>query len=171
MAEYVRRIDKILAPEHVAGLEARSLDEIREMRREASEVETEVSYVRRLAQARGEILKAEIDRRSEGGSLADLIARLPEILSDRGPRPAPASVRVPEVLAPSMSITWSRGTEHLIADDTLANLPLLSDEELAEAVDSLKALEREVSDTRRQLHGVIDAFDSVLGARIAGAGS
>ena len=94
MAEYVRRIDKILAPEHVAGLEARSLDEIRALRKEASEVETEVSYVRRLAQARGEILKAEITRRSEGGSLADLIARLPEILSDRGPRPAPASVRM-----------------------------------------------------------------------------
>ena len=40
-----------------------------------------------------------------------------------------------------------------------------------EMADRLKALEREVSDTRRQLHGVIDAFDSVLGARIAGAGS
>lgn len=171
MAEHVRRIDKILSPEHVGGLDALSLDEIRGMRREASEVETEVSYVRRLAQARSEILKAEIDRRSEGGSLADLIERLPEILSDRGPRPGPASVRVPEVLAPSMSITWSRGTEHLIADDTLANLPLLSDEELSEAVDALKSLEREVSDTRSQLHRVINAFDSVLGARIADAGS
>ena len=47
--------------------------------------------------------------------MADLIARLPEILADKGPRPAAANARMPEILAPSMSITWSRGAERLIA--------------------------------------------------------
>ena len=50
------------------------------------ELETEVSYVRRLTQARIDILEAEIERRATGGSLEDLIARLPQILADHGPR-------------------------------------------------------------------------------------
>lgn len=167
MAEYVRRIDRILAPEYVADLGARPIEELRTMRREAVEVETEVSYVRRLAQGRIEIVRAEIDRRRDGGSLSDLIARLPEILADQGPRPTAANARVPEILAPSMSITWSRGAERLIADDTLANLPTLTEDELAGSLDALRDLEREVSGTRRDLHGVIDAIDAVLGPRLA----
>ncbi|MFM7271338.1 MAG: aerial mycelium formation protein [Actinomycetes bacterium] len=169
MAQHERRIDRILAPEYVADLDARDLDDLRAMRREAVEVETEVSYVRRLAQGRIEIVRAEVDRRRDGGTLSDLIARLPEILADQGPRPAAANARVPEILAPSMSITWSRGAERLIADDTLANLPTLSEDELTASLDALRALEQEVSGTRRQLHGVIDAIDAVLGPRLADA--
>ena len=54
------------------------------MDEECREVETELSYVRRLAQARIDIIRAEIDRRAAGGSLGDLIAALPEILADDG---------------------------------------------------------------------------------------
>jgi hypothetical protein len=169
MSQHERRIDRILAPEYVADLDARSVDDLRAMRREAVEVETEVSYVRRLAQGRIKIVRAEVDRRRDGGSLSDLIARLPEILADEGPRPTAANARVPAILAPSMSITWSRGAERLIADDTLANLPTLSEDELAASLDGLQSLEREVSGTRRELHGVIDAIDAVLGPRLADA--
>ena len=91
MSQHERRIDRILDPAYVADLDARSVDDLRAMRREASEVETEVSYVRRLAQGRIEIVRAEVDRRREGGSLSDLIARLPEILADQGPRPTAAN--------------------------------------------------------------------------------
>lgn len=171
MAEYVRRIDRILAPEYIEGLADLDVDTLRSMRREAVEVETEVSYVRRLAQARTEILQAELDRRRDGGSIADLIARLPEILADKGPRPAAANARMPEILAPSMSISWSRGTEYLIADDTLVNLPTLTEAELTDTIDALRTLEGEVSTTRRQLHGVIDALEDVLGPRVADPGA
>ena len=164
MAEYVRRIDRILAPEYIEGLADVDVDTLRSMRREAVEVETEVSYVRRLAQARTEILQAELDRRRDGGSIADLIARLPEILADKGPRPAAANARMPEILAPSMSISWSRGTEYLI-------LPTLTEAELTDTIDALRTLEGEVSATRRQLHGVIDALEDVLGPRVADAGA
>jgi hypothetical protein len=169
MSQHERRIDRILDPAFVADLDARSVDDLRAMRREAVEVETEVSYVRRLAQGRIEIVRAEVDRRREGGSISDLIARLPEILADQGPRPTAANARVPEILAPSMSITWSRGAERLIADDTLANLPTLSEDDLTASLDGLRDLEQEVSGTRRQLHGVIDAIDAVLGPRLADA--
>ena len=78
------------------------------------EIETEVSYVRRLAQARMEILRAEQDRRARGGSVADLVAALPSILADAGPRPDPASSRLTRHLAPAPAIEWTRGREPLI---------------------------------------------------------
>ena len=78
---------------------------------------------------------------------------------------------MPEILAPSMSISWSRGTEYLIADDTLVNLPTLSEAELTDTIDALRTLEGEVSATRRQLHGVIDALEDVLGPRVAEPGA
>ena len=70
MTEHVRRIDRILAPEYLDGLDGRRLDELRAMEREALEVETEISYVRRLAQGRIDILAAESDRRAAGGRSA-----------------------------------------------------------------------------------------------------
>ena len=61
---------------YLDGLDAKPLDEVRTMHEECLEVETEVSYVRRLAQARIDIVRAELDRRSAGGSVGDLVAML-----------------------------------------------------------------------------------------------
>ena len=131
MSQQRRRIDIVLAPDYLDGLGSRSDDDLEAMHEECMELETEVSYVRRLAQARIEILTAEQRRRATGGSVADLVAALPEILADPGPRPGPASSRLNRHLAPAPSIRWTRGRESLIADDTLANLPTLDDETLA----------------------------------------
>lgn len=160
-----RRIDVVLAPGYLGGLPDVSDDDLRTMHDECTEVETEVSYVRRLAQARIEILRAEQDRRARGGSVADLVAALPTILADPGPRPAPSSSRMVRRLAPDPGIEWTRGREVLVSDDTLANLPVLSDAELGERLDELGLLEREVSDSRRALHGVIDRLDAELARR------
>lgn len=161
-----RRIDRVLEPGYMAGVATRSEGELREMRRECTEVETEYSYLRRLAQGRIAILEAERDRRARGAPLSELIDRLPQILADEEPpRPDPARTRVPALLAPKKLSGYQRGLERLVEDDTLANLPNLSDAELEESVDQLKALEREVSELRHKLHGVIDALSEELAAR------
>ena len=165
MTEARRRIDIVLAPEYVDGLADLSDDDLRAMHEECMELETEVSYVRRLAQARIEILIAEQERRATGGSVADLIAALPRILADPGPRPDPAASRLSRHLAPAPAIQWTRGREPLIVDDTLANLPTLSDESLEGTLGELRELEREVSERRRALHGVIDGLESELARR------
>jgi hypothetical protein len=157
-----RRIDIILGPEYLDGLEDLSLDDVRTLRDECLEVETEVSYVRRVAQARMDILAAEVDRRAAGGSVGDLVASLPGILSDPSPRSAPTASRLPRLLAPSMTIEWKRGLEYLIADATLVNLPTLTDEELASTMDLLRELERDVSARRHSLHGVLDRNEAAL---------
>ena len=154
------RSARVLDPTYVADLSARSFDDLRAMHSECVELETEVSYVRRLAQARIDILEAEITRRADGGSLEDLIQALPQILADSGPRGNPASSRIPLQMAPEQDSEWTPQLEPF--DGVLANLPLLSDDELQEAIDGLRSLERDVSAERRELHGVIDTIDLQL---------
>ena len=79
----------MLDPAYLAGLDTRTVDDLRAMHAECLELETEVSYVRRLIQARIDILEAELERRASGGTLEDLINALPQILSDPGPRGRP----------------------------------------------------------------------------------
>lgn len=150
---------------YLDGLDAKPLEAVRAMHEECLEVETEVSYVRRLAQARIDIVRAELDRRAAGGSVQDLVAMLPKILSDDSPRADPAHSRLPRHLAPSPDITWRRGLERLITDATLVNLPTLSEQELSDTVEQLRTLEREMSERRRGLHRVIDGIEADLAAR------
>jgi hypothetical protein len=160
-----RRIDVILDPEYVDGLSELSLDDVRARRDEALEVETEISYVRRLAQARIDILEAERDRRAAGGSVGDLVASLHKILSDPAPRSNPTSARLPRLLAPSMAIEWKRGLEYLIADSTLVNLPTISADDLTSTIELLHELEHDVSARRRELHEVLQQLESDIVTR------
>src|SRR5262245_58042462 len=160
-----RRVDGMLSPEYLDGLGDQSLDQLRAMHEECLEVETEVSYVRRIAQARIDIVRAELDRRAAGGSVGDLVSALPKILADDAPRAAPEHSRLPRHLAPAPNIEWKRGLEHLITDATLVNLPTMSDESLQHTVEQLGELEQETSERRKALHVVIDAIEAELAAR------
>jgi hypothetical protein len=160
-----RRADVVLEPPYLEGLTDKSVDDVRTMHEETLEVETEISYVRRLAQARIDIVEAEIDRRASGGTIGDLVAALPHILADDHSRPDPVSSRLPRHLGPAPDIEWKRDLEELIVDSTLVNLPTLSDDELNTALANLRDLERETSERRRAMHGVIDRIEGELAAR------
>lgn len=164
MADAYDRSARVLDPDYVATLEGSSIEELRTKHAECVELETEVSYVRRLTQARIDILEAEVQRRTSGGSLEDLIARLPEILADPGPRGNPASSRLPLQMAPEQDSEWAPALQRF--DGVLANLPMLGDTELEEAIAGLRALEREVSDQRRELFAVIDRIDTSLATQL-----
>src|SRR5664279_5435863 len=116
MAQHQRRIDRVLGSDYLTGLAGQSLDAVREMERECAEIETELSYIRRLAQGRIDIIEAEVDRRAAGGSLGDLIAALPKILAYDSPRPDPAATRFTDPATPASEIDFKRGLESLISD-------------------------------------------------------
>ena len=158
------RSARVLDAGYLVDLESTSIEELRAKRAECLELETEVSYVRRLTQARIDILDAEVRRRSTGGSLEELIDQLPQILADTGPRGNPASSRLPLQMAPEQDSEWAPDLERF--DGVLANLPALTDAELEDALAGLRSLEREVSDQRRELHGVIDRIDLSLAAQL-----
>jgi hypothetical protein len=166
-----RRLDRVLEPAYLEGLADRTVDELSAMKAECVDLETEVSFVRRLAQGRIDILDAERDRRANGGAFEDLIGSLAKILADEGPRPAPSQAHLPQRMAPSPAIEWTRGLEPLVGDSTLVRLPDLSDAELADAREQLSALEREVSGKRRALHEVLHTLEIELAERIQAARS
>ena len=164
MADAHQRSARVLDPAYLEQLDGSSVEQLRTKHAECLELETEVSYVRRLTQARIDILEAEVQRRSSGGSFEDLIDRLPQILADPGPRGNPASSRLPLQMAPQQDSEWAPELQRF--DGVLANLPTLSDAELAEAIAGLRSLERAVSDQRRELFAVIDRIDVSLATQL-----
>ena len=117
-----------------------------------------------------EILEAERARRERGGSVGDLVADLPRILSVESGRSTIMTTRgAPAAEAPTIELHWPDGREQLVVDNTLARLPALSLDELVATIESLQDFERELSDLRAEMHRVIDAIDRVIvDRRVAG---
>lgn len=159
------QIQRLLNDDYVQRLDGRSLDDLRDMKAECVDVENALSYLRRLAQARMEILEAEQARRERGGSVGDLVKDLPRILSAESGRSSVVDTRVPPPDAPAIELHWPDGREALVADTTLANLPVLPVEELTSTTNELQAFERELSSLRRDMHAVIDALEREIAAR------
>jgi hypothetical protein len=168
MSEHRRRIDKVLDPSYLADLPEWSLDAPSRRHAECLDIETEVSYLRRVTQARIDILEAELDRRARGGSVGDLIAAVPEILADEGPRASIEKSRLNRRLAPSMDIKWLRGREHLSPTTRSRRCRASTTTSFRSTMRELGRLEQDVSRQRRQLHQVIDRTDAELAAPAQG---
>ena len=67
--------------------------------------------------------------------------------------------------APGLELHWPDGREQLIADTTLAHLPVLPAAELESTLERLRAFERELSDLRHSMHEVIDVVEREIAAR------
>ena len=150
-----RRIDRILDPGYVEGLEDLSLDELRARRDECLAEREYLSLLRRLVQGRAEILRAELDGRGGTGQDEPLVERLSTILATEGHAPSRGEavrVGVPE----EEMLLARRRVERLVADAGLSDPGALDDEQLGRAVDALAAEEHEVSQARAH---VIDALD------------
>jgi hypothetical protein len=159
------RIQRLIDPAFVATLDARTVDELRLMKAECNDAENALSYRRRLAQARIEILEAEHERRARGGTVEDMVKDLPRILSAESGRSSIADTRLAPPDASGLELVWPDGREQLIADTTLAHLPLLPDGELDSTIERLRAFERELSDLRTEMHHVIDTVEHEIEAR------
>jgi anti-sigma-K factor RsiG len=137
------------------------------MHEECAEIELGLSYYRRLAQARVEILRAEHDRRERGASVGELVADLPRILSEESGRSTIATTRGAPGLPtqPKIELRWPDGREQLVADTSLAHLPAIEPAELTSMIAALEAFERDLSELRARVHTVIDAVAQVIAER------
>jgi hypothetical protein len=161
------RLDALLDPAFLDGLESIPLDEVRARRAQCSEVEAWLSYFRRLVQGRLDIVLAEAHRRADGGEVPDsatLVDRLQEILSDHVR--APGNGRIPSLMM--AKVPAQADLEHverldaIVDANGLVTLSELDEEQLRTMVDALDTLEREASATRRQLHEVMDRLQQEL---------
>ena len=96
-------VDEVFDPSYLADLGDLSLNDLRAKRQVCAELETDLSYLRRLAQARVDLILAELERRHLGLSEPApeaLVDQLPQILSDH--THAAGLGRLPTFFAPEM---------------------------------------------------------------------
>jgi anti-sigma-K factor RsiG len=158
-----QRIDRVLESGYVAHLSELALAEVRARRDDAAQEETDLSYLRRLLHARIDIVRAEQQRRRDGGS-APVVADLARILSAHAMGPAIGSGRF-QPLEPSQAHRQS--IEALVSDVDLSDVGSLSEEQLNTALQAYSRQENSVSQRRREVQHVMDTFNAEIGARYA----
>jgi hypothetical protein len=172
---YARRVvdhlPEILESSYLDGLRERPLEQVRAMRDRCQAVEAGLSYARRLAHGRLDIVGGELARRREGGDPADmaaLVERLPELLSDVAGDPR--MTRSPRRLelgddADSLEAPLEAELDAIVALDGLATLSDLSEDEMQRLADGLVTFEKSVSNRRHQVHERLDALQAEIARR------
>jgi hypothetical protein len=148
------------------------LNALRARRRELQELDDAVSYVRRVAQGRADLARAELARRWGDEGAKELTEDLPGVLgerllagSDRPPRPAEDFSDHPRAAE----------LDRLCADHGFGRLAELEPDELAALAGALDDFERRVSTERHELFAELDELTEELVRRyrdegVAGAG-
>ncbi len=160
-----RRIDQVADPEFLAELDSVSLDELRERRRVLGDLDTELSYYRRLLHGRMDLLAFEM-RRRRGEEQRSLIEALPDILADHDRQDDGGGLpKELPIEAPSIPETGRRAVDRALADDFLARLPSLADAELEEIQAGLTEVERDISAQRNVVYTAHEAILTELTRR------
>lgn len=163
-------LQRVLDVSYLGGIADASVEDLRAMRAECTDLENAVSYVRRLAQGRHDILDAETTRRAEGGGgdLGDIVDRLPELLSEG--LTAPGSGRADQELDPPAALVepLTAVLDRAVGPSVMRALADLGDDELSAAKIALRNVEDNLSTSRRSLHASIDSLNDEIARRIAG---
>jgi len=148
-----------LAADLLDGLDVLTLDEVRERRAACQDRESGLSYVRRLAQGRLDIVTHEVTRRRDGMVDEDVVAGLTAALADR--ITAPGNGHLPSSFGPGEVDPELIAALDAVATPALVSDPrAMTDEDLRSATEGLEAFEREVSDMRRAMFERIDALQA-----------
>jgi hypothetical protein len=166
MAETKRRLtERIVDPAYAAELAGKSIDDLRTMREECREGENEISFERRLTQARIDILTAELGRR-EGKAGDDLVSKLPQILagdtSTVVAEDAPLPSRAPDFSVPRNADVPRRRVEEIVGEQTLSRLYELDSEDVRDIVRALGEHESKLSARRKRVHEVMDDIQAEI---------
>jgi hypothetical protein len=164
--QHRRRIDQVLDPEFVAGIDEIQLDELRRRRGICDELDSELSYYRRLLHGRMDLLSFELRRRS-GEETRSLIEALPDILAD-GSDDAPSHFVVPRNLPvepPDIPTDGKRSIDRVLGDDFLTHLPDIGDDELKAIQVMLTDAESEISTRRRSVYETLEILTAEVARR------
>ncbi len=163
MTEKRRRIDLILEPAYIENLPSQDLGELRDRRQVAADVETELSYYRRIMHGRMDLLNFELARR-RGEEKRSLIEALPEILG-AGETAGGQTGRVRGEFDLELIGMGNRAIDTVLQDDFLTRIYDLDVAELEEILEALTETEREVSETRRAIQVVFDTVQQIISDR------
>ena len=159
-------LTRVLAPDYLGDLKARSMDELREMRAECQRLETNVSLNRRVVQGRIDIVGEVLRSRAEGGEPIDvktLVERLGDILSER--TRAPGVGRLTQMLAPSEEDFDTSEVDEVLPAGRIDALTEAEVSELEGMLDSLVELDHVISARRHALFEQVDALQAEMTRR------
>jgi hypothetical protein len=176
MASPHAALDRLLTDSYLDGIEGASVDVIRAHRVECQEAEVGLSYLRRLAQGRLDIVHTYLDRPSVEPSpaLGELVDDLPQILAAHPAHPGHAADpaqsgspgHLPQLLVPDTEDPeLTAELDAIVGADDVGRLPSLDRHQLGRIADELEQFERRVSDDRRALHLRIDILQAELVSR------
>lgn len=159
-------LERVLAEDYLGDLTALPMEDLRSRRAECQGLEVTLSYLRRIAQGRLDLVAAERRRRVVGGEPPDsdhLVEQLSNILADR--THAPGVGRLPQILAPAPDELDTSEVDAVAGPGALADLPSAPDEQLGQLVEDLSVVEHSLSARRHALHGRIDAVQAEITRR------
>jgi hypothetical protein len=159
-----RRIDRVLAEGFLDRVSDIPLEELRAMRADAEQEETDLSYLRRLLQGRMDIMRAEVARRAGGDNAPSLMDLLPGILADDDGG-SPHGMGRFVTMEPSRADSHRRYVEALVADVDFSDPTSHDDASLTRALETLEAEEAKVSAARRSVQQVMDACTAEVARR------
>ena len=167
MAPLDSELERLFAPDYLDDLGGRSLDDLRSMRADCQHAETVVSYLRRVAQGRLDIVQGILEQKASGvADLSEIVEHLPSIIGSGPPRPAGPG-RLPSQMAPDIEVD-----ENLTAEiDAIFDAARIGDaldkpaDELRAVAEELIAAEGRISHQRKALHERIDALQAEIVSR------
>jgi hypothetical protein len=157
-----RRIDKVLSEDYLAGLAELPLAEVRSLRDEAGQEETDLSYLRRLLQGRIDIVGAALARLG-GEADGRLVEELPRILAEQSRQPARGLGRHQAVEPSNAGST--RRLEEQIASIDVTDVGDRDEASLRALLDDLQQTETRISERRRAVQDVFDAASAEITSR------
>jgi len=156
----------VLADDYIGDVTALTMDDLRAKRAACQSLEVGLSYLRRMAQGRLDIVAAEVRRRSEGGPPPDpddLVRSLSGILADH--ITSAGNGRLPQLLGPSVDDLDTSELDAIAGPGRLVGIAGTSEEDLGDLVERLATFEADVSARRRALHERIDVLQAELTRR------
>lgn len=136
-----------------------SLDDLRSLRNQLQDEDDVVSYVRRVAQARLDLVRAEQHRRERGESHEDIPSELRVVLSSHLTGGPPRPPRPVENLGDN---DLSNELDAICAANGFSRLEELTLDEISNLDNQLTGFERRVSDDRRERFDRLDALSAEL---------
>ncbi len=151
-----------LADDLLDGLADLSIEDVRARRAACQRLETQLSYVRRLAQGRLDIVASEVTARRNGTEDGrTLVEQLTEALSDR--ITAPGTGRLPTGLQPGdIDADLMASLDRAAPPAQVSDPTSMSDSELRQVTEALAELERDVSARRRAMFDRIDSLQEEI---------
>lgn len=159
-----RLLDGLLDDTDISGLTQRSIDQLRDLRDRLHTLEHGLSYGRRMAQGRLDIVMCEIDRRTGGDAPSELLSRLPDVLSlHTRSADLPRPFRDEEL--PAFAGAIIDDLDLVLTPAEMASLSGVDEERLAEIQGGLLSVERMLSSKRHEVHRLIDEVQEQIVAR------